>query len=412
MGLKLTVPIEIDGQEEQIKMEIFPDKSIDFTDYDFDADAIAVELGDDPSVVYEFYKGYDGFVVRGLSLFARKPEWAEELYYAIRRQGLSGFSQEGYLNFLKICLEKGWDDDDKFQPKEVLKNELSQEEYVELLQDLISDDSFRWDFFDPIEEIIEIISEEDFVDWLIEAIKKDVEGAGSKGYYHSKGGHLASILRDYIESGDVEVTEEFLDMYSVEDEYTSAVGRKYCFYIMGQEIGCWKTVVECRIYDPIGFYSDCEKWEAGTYGDEYEIADALSYVISEFDVEEMELDDPEPPDHPTPDPGGDYAVAYFLKKPSHYGIHHPEWTLVPYASKFDATEAAELSKIIIERDGMDNDFDIYIVKKKNDLDQGTENDMNKEFANKNIWGEHADEVFGKWEDIEWTKVFEVIEKMD
>jgi len=346
----------IDGKEEQIDMEIFPDGSIDFFNYDIESDIIAAELGDEPSELYKFISDWDGYERIKLVKFAEDDYWADALVAAVGKQGLSGFKSEDYLSFLSRCLGNGVGDE--FDPMEEIKRILTKGQYIEFLKDCLLDQYSDYDF-SPDVELIGLMGREPFVDWLLSDLKKHVEKDDG-----STASHLATFV--HTDKDNIEITSSFLGMYDADNEYTNTIGKEYCLNILDMEIACWKIVVESRIIDPISFDVEVDEWNPGDMGSEYGVSDALSGVMSELDIDEPELDDPEPPYFPKPDPKGNFAAAYLVGD-QWAGARPPYWIIVPYESNFDATEAAELSRIVMDRDGYD-DVWIRVLQKKKDIE--------------------------------------------
>jgi hypothetical protein len=419
MGINLVLPFGEGDETEYVEMTIHPDRTITFPLYDIEHDEMCVDLlGEKPSPVYEFYKGYGGFSSIGLKRFARtsyRTSLAEILVEAIQEQGLGGFSEEEYTKFLKDCLQNEFRFG--FEPLDMLKNRLSKEEYIKLLKELVADEGIQGRLsFDPEDLLLEEIDEDEFKKWLIEEIIKDIKETDEyknqrMRYYSSNAGYLAKYLKNYI---DIEDEEEFLidetglDFYNtgeVYDMWRNVVGKEYCLWLFNTKVTCWRKVVETEILDPISFNSNTEEWEPEAMGPEYLMSDTLQSVLYNLDVEEPELDDPEPPDHPEPDEDGDYAVAYLLK--SENGIFmKTQWAIVPYQSENDAGLAVELSDSIMDKDGDRESFDIYILKKKDKPNKHAE----KQMKNETPFWEDVEE--GKeWDNIIWTKVYDVLEKI-
>lgn len=393
MGINLVLPFSEGDETEYVEMTIHPDKSIEFPIYDFEHDEVLVELGEEQSQIYEFCKGWDGYHRMGLMKFAEDDDWADALVAAVNQQGLGGFEKEQYIRFFTWCLDK--DCGFEFEPLEEVKKILTEDEYIDFLKSCVRNPSGDFDF-GPDELLVELIGEEPFINWLLEELRANVKSDNS-----SKSPHLAAYVHEYISKDEAEIESEDLHFYE-ENEYTNTVGKKYCLYIKKTEIGCWKIVVESRIINPIGFHSDVSEWTPEEMGAEYGMPDSMSGVLAELDIADPELADPDPPDHPKKDSDGKYATLYLVKD-----IYQnvPYWVLVPYKSEFDAQEAAELSSIILERDGEREVVEIYTATKKDNPNDQAEKQIRREL------GEHTtireDVKDGEEWDTRWTKVYDV-----
>jgi len=399
MGINLVLPFDIDGETEYVEMTLHPDRTITFPHYDIEHDEVLVELGE-KSPVYDFYfKPWDSYSNLGIMKLAERDDWADALVGAVRKQGLGDFAKERYVKFFLKCMSKG--SGSTFDPLEEIQKLLTEDEYIDFLKSCVRSE-YAIDFdFEPADILVDIIGKDDFVNWLLDELISEIV----KGDLVSKASNIASYVEDYTFSDDRDITEEWINFYE-ENEYTNTIGKRYCLHINDKEIACWNIVVESRIIDPIGFHADVEQW-GSEYGPEYGVPDNVSSVLSELGMEEPELDDPEPPDHPEPDADGEYATIYLVKDVFH---NAPYWAIVPYESDFDATEAAELSAIILGRDGEREAVDIYTAKKKNKPHERAEKQMRRELGEHNIITEDFNE--GEEWDARWTKVYDVLEKIE
>ena len=426
MGINLVLPFGEGEETEYVEMTIHPDHTITFPLYDFEHDEVLAELGEEQTPIYVLYKGHGGFNSIGLVRFTRtsyghpsfEPELiAEILVEAVQDQGLGGFSEDEYIEFLKGCLHNEWKHG--FEPLDMLKSHLSDEDYITLLKELVADESIQTGLsFDPKDLLLDEIKEKAFKKWLIEEIIKGIKDAdkykSSRGsYFHGNAAHLAQYLKDYIDVEDEDeflIDETWLDFYAsgeVYDIWRNVVGKEYCLWLFDEKVTCWRKVVENEILDPILFHGNVEEWEPEVMSSKYLMSDTLTSVLNELEVEEPELDDPEPPDHPKPDEDGQYATIYLAKSGSDLD-NAPWWMIVPYESEFDAEKAVKLSDAILEKDGQRESFEIYTARKKDKPDERAAKQIKREFGEHDAITEHVDE--GEEWDTRWTTVYDVLEK--
>lgn len=324
----LIVKLEFENGERTV--EIDSNKKISFLDYDIDYDILMASMGDDETHEYKFYAKYSN---EGLSALMHSYYlWDSHDHYK------HPYHQDWTKTFVEAIEKQG---------VEVFGRGISDKEIARIIFDEYQDADNFMEFvntFATEEEIAKWVT-----GWLGEAIREDNDS-----------GTMAEILAHYLNIDDVEIELE-RNMYGADDHLWENTEQYFVtLKIFGEEIFKWSYITKYTISNPVTFDGFVQDDDDGYYeSSDVWARERAESVVNDLGLAIPEIEKPDPPDHPTSDKNGEFAVLYIFGSEYSWDNKQDTWELVPYKTKRDAENAVELSGEIFEDQG---DRDKYADK--------------------------------------------------
>lgn len=377
MAIQMTVTHRVhprgfpnDYTEETVDVDLISYDEMEFPAEDIEhmmaAQVLGIDEFDGELDFYNKYSGYEGFL-RFLS------KHSMDFYEALEEQGYENFnygkfSQKRLIKEITAPLEREELAHHQIGALEAIagatdlseKDEglFSQEEAKRILLGFLSRGGMRASaiitilqpFYGATEE-----SPEDgiFDDEYIKALVSALENYSSHG-----SPTVIEELRSLLTKEDIDYTSEKVFIYGSDDEVwenTDIYRNKLS--VFGKLLFEWETRIVSRLQNPFTFYPDVSDYGEDHGMKEYKIPETAEDILSQFDIDQKEIDDPAPPPHPVSNDDGAFAVFYEQDG--------RQEVIVPYREKSEATDAIELSSYIFSRDG-ENDWTMTLTQRDGD----------------------------------------------